>query len=62
YFDGKDFREELLALLPLEDHTTADIIFGKLEDLFKSHGLPLDKINLTVTDGAPAMIGKNKGL
>ncbi|MBN3290676.1 SCND3 protein, partial [Polypterus senegalus] len=62
YFDGKDFREELLALLPLEDNTTADIIFGKLEDFFKSHGLPLDKINLTVTDGAPAMIGKNKGL
>nr|XP_023701213.1 SCAN domain-containing protein 3-like [Paramormyrops kingsleyae] len=62
YFDGKDFREEQLALLPLEDNTTADIIFGKLEDFFKSHGLPLDKINLTVTDGAPAMIGKNKGL
>ncbi|RXN20545.1 SCAN domain-containing 3-like isoform X2 [Labeo rohita] len=52
----------MLALLPLEDNTTADIIFGKLEDFFKSHGLPLDKINLTVTDGAPAMIGKNKGL
>lgn len=62
YYDGKDFREELLALLPLEDNTTADIIFGKLEDFFKSHGLSLDKINLTVTDGAPAMIGKNKGL
>ncbi|KAL0203725.1 hypothetical protein M9458_001743, partial [Cirrhinus mrigala] len=62
YFDGKNFREELLALLLLEDNTTADIIFGKLEDFFKSHGLPLDKISLTVTDGAPAMIGKNKGL
>ncbi|KAL0150111.1 hypothetical protein M9458_054538 [Cirrhinus mrigala] len=34
YFDGKEFREELLALLPLEDNTTADIIFGKLEDFF----------------------------
>ncbi|KAM8729080.1 protein FAM200A-like [Acanthopagrus schlegelii] len=62
FFDGKDFREELLALLPLEDNTTADIIFGKLEDFFKSHGLSFDKINLIVTDGAPAMIGKNKGL
>ncbi|KAM9852577.1 LOW QUALITY PROTEIN: triple functional domain protein-like [Aulostomus maculatus] len=62
YFDGKDFREELLALPPLEGNTTADVIFGKLEDFFKSHGLSLDKINLTVTDGAPAMIGKNKGL
>lgn len=49
-------------MLPLEDNTTADIIFGKLEDFFKSHGLPLDKINLTETDGAPAMTGKNKGL
>jgi len=62
YYDGKDFREELLALLPLEDNSTADIIFGKLEDFFKSHGLSLDKINLTVTDGAPAMIVINKGL
>ncbi len=34
YFDGKDFREELLALLPLGDNTTADIIFRKLEDFF----------------------------
>lgn len=30
YLNGKVFREELLALLPLEDNTTGDIIIGKL--------------------------------
>jgi len=35
YFDGKDLKEELLALIALEGNTTADIIFGKLEELFK---------------------------
>uniref|UniRef100_UPI003AB06FCF zinc finger BED domain-containing protein 5-like n=1 Tax=Centroberyx gerrardi TaxID=166262 RepID=UPI003AB06FCF len=62
YFDGKDFKEELLALIPLEDNTTGDIVFGKLEELFKKHGLSLEKVNLVVTDGAPAMVGKNRGL
>lgn len=38
YFDGKDFKEELLALIPLEGNTTSDIIIGKLEELFKKHG------------------------
>ena len=48
YFDGKDFQEELLTLLPLEDNTTGDIIFGKLEDFLKKHGLSMDKVNVTV--------------
>ena len=58
----KSFREELLALLPLEDNTTGDVNFGKLEDFFKKHRSPLDKVNLIVTDGEPAMTGKNRGL
>ncbi|KAM3836178.1 SCAN domain-containing protein 3-like [Diretmus argenteus] len=61
-FDGKAFKEELLALIALEGNTTADIIFGKLEELFQKHGLSLEKVNLIVTDGAPAMVGKNTGL
>lgn len=62
YFDGKDFREELLALIPLEGNTTGDIVFGKLEELFTKHGLSFEKVNFIVTDGAPAMVGKNKGV
>ena len=39
YFDGKEFKEELLSLIPLEGHTTADVIFTKLEELFRRRGL-----------------------
>uniref|UniRef100_A0A3Q1GNQ4 HAT C-terminal dimerisation domain-containing protein n=1 Tax=Acanthochromis polyacanthus TaxID=80966 RepID=A0A3Q1GNQ4_9TELE len=56
YFDGKVFREELLSLIPLEGNTTGDIIFTKLEEIFKLHSLSFEKVNLIVTDGAPAMI------
>lgn len=30
FFDGKCFREELLGLLPLEGHTTGEIMFEKI--------------------------------
>ena len=33
--NGKDFQEELLALLPLEDNNTGDIIIGKLGEFFE---------------------------
>uniref|UniRef100_UPI00358F7E2A general transcription factor II-I repeat domain-containing protein 2-like n=1 Tax=Myxine glutinosa TaxID=7769 RepID=UPI00358F7E2A len=62
YFDGKVFREELLSFIPLEGHTTGDIIFTKLEELFRLHSLSFEKINLIVTDCAPAMVGKRRGL
>ena len=62
YFDGKEFREELLALIPLEGNTTGDVMFAKVEELIKQHALPFEKINLIVTDGAPAMVGCHRGL
>uniref|UniRef100_A0A8C5FQQ1 DUF4371 domain-containing protein n=1 Tax=Gadus morhua TaxID=8049 RepID=A0A8C5FQQ1_GADMO len=62
YFDGKEFREELLALIPLEGNTTGDVTFAKVEEFIKQHALPIEKINLIVTDGAPAMVGCHRGL
>lgn len=61
YFDGEEFREELLSLIPLEGHTTSDVIFSKLEELFTQHGLSFEKVNLVVTNGAPTMVGRHKG-
>uniref|UniRef100_A0A673J126 HAT C-terminal dimerisation domain-containing protein n=1 Tax=Sinocyclocheilus rhinocerous TaxID=307959 RepID=A0A673J126_9TELE len=52
YFDGKVCPSNLI---PLEGHTTGDIIFMKLEELFRLHSLSFEKVNLIVTDGAPAM-------
>ncbi|XP_061587408.1 general transcription factor II-I repeat domain-containing protein 2-like [Cololabis saira] len=60
YFDGKEFREELLSLIPLEGNTTGEIIFTKLEEVFRLYSLSFEKINLIVTDGAPAMLGKHR--
>lgn len=48
YFDGKEFREELLSLIPLEGNTTGDIIFTKVQELFMLHSLSFEKINLMV--------------
>ena len=62
YFDGKEFKEDLLALIPLEGQTTADIIFTKLSERFERLSLSFEKVNLLVTDGAPAMVGKHRGL
>ncbi|RXN38167.1 SCAN domain-containing 3-like isoform X2 [Labeo rohita] len=62
FFDGKCFREELLGLLPLEGHTTADIVFGKISAFFKDSGLDMKHVCMLVTDGAPSMTGKVNGL
>ncbi len=61
FFDSKCFREELLCLLPLEGHTTGDIVFGK-NFLFKDNGLDMTRVCMLVTDGAPSMTGKVNGL
>lgn len=34
----------------------------KVEELFRLHSLSFEKVNLIVTDGAPAMVGKHRGL
>lgn len=61
YFDGKEFRELLLSLIPLEGHATGDIVFTKVAELFKPHSLSFEKVKLMVTDGAPATVGKHRG-
>uniref|UniRef100_A0A9J8BA81 C2H2-type domain-containing protein n=1 Tax=Cyprinus carpio carpio TaxID=630221 RepID=A0A9J8BA81_CYPCA len=62
FFDSKCFREELLCLLPLEGHTTGDIVFGKISAFFKDNGLDMMRVCMLVTDGAPSMTGKVNGL
>ena len=62
YFNGKEFKEDLLALIPMEGHTTGDIIVTKLSERFERLSLSFEKVNLLITDGAPAMVGKHRGL
>ncbi|KAK0135642.1 SCAN domain-containing protein 3 [Merluccius polli] len=62
FFDGECFREDLLGLIPLDGHTTGEILFEKVISFFRENQLELDRINMPVTDGAPAMSGRTRGL
>ncbi|KAJ4934895.1 hypothetical protein JOQ06_007676, partial [Pogonophryne albipinna] len=62
FFDGECFREDLLGLIPLDGHTTGEVMFHKVVSFFKEHKLGLDRINMLVTDGAPAMSGGTQRL
>ncbi|KAJ4937424.1 hypothetical protein JOQ06_001983, partial [Pogonophryne albipinna] len=60
FSDGECFREDLLGLIPLDGHTTGEVMFHKVVSFFKEHKLGLDRINMLVTDGA--MSGRTQGL
>ena len=62
FFDGKFFREEMLALLSLRNFTTGEVISEKIKSFFQENGLDLTKICLLVTDGAPSMLGRCQGV
>ncbi|KAJ8333792.1 hypothetical protein SKAU_G00411110 [Synaphobranchus kaupii] len=62
FFDGECFREELLGLIPLEGHTTGEILFTKIASFFEDNKLDLARVNMLVTDGAPSMAGRQQGL
>ena len=62
FFDGEIFREELLGLLPLDGHTTGEVVFEKISAFFKDNGLDMERVCMLVTDGAPSMTGKISGL
>ena len=49
FYDGVRFREELLGLVPLEGHTTGEVIFQKIFTFFNEHELDLQKVCLLVT-------------
>lgn len=61
--DRTDMQQlSVFCLLPLSGHTTGEILFNELTQLFEKHSLDISKIVSVVTDGAPSMVGANKGL
>lgn len=62
FFDGECFREDLLGLIPMEGHTTGEILFTKIASFFEENKLDLARVNMLVTDGAPSMAGREQGL
>ncbi len=59
FFDGDCIWEDLLGLIPLGGHTTGEILSTKITSFFE---LDLEHVSMLVTDGAPSMAGKKRGL
>lgn len=60
-FEDYSVKEEMLCLLPLKEKTRGEDIYLVFKNFVLERKLPLHKLSSITTDGAPAMIGKNKG-
>ncbi|KAJ4945074.1 hypothetical protein JOQ06_013612 [Pogonophryne albipinna] len=61
YAAGDTLREESLAVLPMKGTTRGEDLFTSFMEFAKEKKLPMDKLISVFTDGAPCMLGKNKG-
>ncbi|XP_029461803.1 protein FAM200B [Rhinatrema bivittatum] len=61
YAVGDTLCEESLAVLPMKGTTRGEDLFKSFTELAKEKNLPMDKLILVCTDGAPCMVGKNRG-
>ncbi|KAJ4920478.1 hypothetical protein JOQ06_022003 [Pogonophryne albipinna] len=61
YAAGDTLREESLAVLPMKGTTRGEDLFTSFMEFAKEKKLPMDKRISVCTDGAPCMLGKNKG-
>lgn len=60
-FEDYSVKEEMLCLLPMKERTRGEDIYQVFKNFILERKLPLHKLSSITTDGAPAMIGKNKG-
>lgn len=61
YAAGDTLREESLAVLPIKGSTRGEDLFKSFMEFTHEKKLPMDKLLSVCTDGAPCMVGKNKG-
>ena len=61
YFDKNNFVEQFLFCRPLAKNTTGEEIFKKVDFFFEKHQLEWSNCVSVCADGAPAMMGSNKG-
>uniref|UniRef100_A0A3B3VE12 SPIN-DOC-like zinc-finger domain-containing protein n=1 Tax=Poecilia latipinna TaxID=48699 RepID=A0A3B3VE12_9TELE len=61
YAAGDTLREESLAVLPIKGSTRGEDLFKSFMEFACEKNLPMDKLLSVCTDGAPCMVGKNKG-
>lgn len=60
--ENKLFREELLTILTFKSMTCEKYLFMSFNDIMIISNLSYNKIVSIFTDGAPALMGKEKGL
>ncbi len=60
---SKDFEviEELLKISPIYGQIRGTDIYDNLKYVLNEYELPLNKLVSVITDGAPSMVGKNRG-
>lgn len=56
------FREELLTILSLKGNTRGEDLFKVIDEFITKSNISYEKMVSLSTDGAPAMIGKEKGV
>ena len=60
-FSNFTVKEDMLQILHMKGQTRGDDMYKTFRAYTKSINMPLHKLSLIITDGAPAMVGKNKG-
>ncbi|XP_064110289.1 general transcription factor II-I repeat domain-containing protein 2A-like [Macrobrachium nipponense] len=60
-YSDTEVHEELCCLEPMYGTTKGEDILKAFTDHFENRGVDIGKIFAITTDGAPAMVGKNKG-
>ena len=61
YVAGDTLHEESLAVLPMKGSTRGEDLFKSFIEFAKEKIYQMDKLISVCTDGAPCMVGKNKG-
>lgn len=62
FIKSEKICQELLFVRTLETDTKGKSIFDVLEHYFTDKGIPLENVITVATDGAPAMVGRHRGL
>ena len=60
-FSNFTVKEDMLQILLMKGQTRGEDIYKTFRTYAKSINMPLHKLPVITTDGAPAMVGKNKG-
>ncbi|KAJ1190442.1 hypothetical protein NDU88_007180 [Pleurodeles waltl] len=61
YLDQSLHPKEELLCLPVHGHTRGEDILDSICNYFETHHIPLDSLVSITTDGAPAMVGHDRG-